>query len=811
MPSITLLLRAEWRRRWTSWLALAFLVSLIGGTVLAGVSSAQRTSSAFPTFVNTYRYDVGVFGLKPFPQNFGHIKNVHDVAISRYFFNGNATASGQIVPSGDLSVLSLPTSHLNTTLKLLSGHLPVRPYDVLVGYSMQQQFDLHIGSTVTVPFYKISQTHEVLSSNVAPPAKGRRITFRVVGVEASMIDFPTSTPTYSVYTSAAFTRVARGTIVGAGFAQVRLVDGAKDLPRYQFYVNNLGKHGNYFVESEDSSITAIEGSVHPQVVGWWLFALFAALAGFALIGQALSRQTLFEKDAYPTLAALGFRPQQFFWLGMIRSAVVALMGGIGALVLAFLVSPLTPVGEARAAASSIGFVVEGSTFLLGLLAIVVVVLVLAIVPAWRGAQVEVERRRENQTQATGVSKVATGLAAMGSPPSVLIGVRNALERGRGRTSVPLTTALVGTVLAVAALVASMVFGASLTNLLSTPRLYGANWQVDLQNVSNRTLKTMLPTLKANHNVDRVTYGGIGKFINVNGVPVQSIYVNVAKGPMVFSLVSGRYPTGFGQLDLGETSLKQAHAQVGSRVSVSVVDLKGVSHDRDFTVAGTVAIPPSEQIGGLGDGAVILISALENLACSSGPSSAPCIAAINNKIASGDSWRVEIGVRSTPAGLRLAKQLRHKYAATYTVPTRPTDLVNFGQAVDFPLLLGITLALFGVATLTHVLFVSVTRRRRQFALLKVLGFVRRQVRTAMCWQATTIAVIGVLFGVPLGVLAGKVVWKQFASGLGAVPVAVVSVGTTVMLIAVILVGAILLSIVPATLAARIAPAEALRES
>ena len=30
MPSIAMLLRGEWRRRWTSWLALAFLISLIG-------------------------------------------------------------------------------------------------------------------------------------------------------------------------------------------------------------------------------------------------------------------------------------------------------------------------------------------------------------------------------------------------------------------------------------------------------------------------------------------------------------------------------------------------------------------------------------------------------------------------------------------------------------------------------------------------------------------------------------------------------------------------------------------------------------
>ena len=811
MPSITLLLRAEWRRRWKSWVALAFLISLIGGTVLAGVSAAQRTSSAFPSFVKHYGFDAGAFGMVAFPADFDRARNVESVAVSTYYFNGNATAAGQFVPGGDLDVLSLPTSHLDTTLKLISGRLPTTPKEVLVGYSMQQQYGLHVGSTVTVPFYALKQRKQVIDNDLPPPAKGPRTTFRVVGIEASLIDFPSTTPTYSIYTSAAFTRATGGLVASGFFAQVRLRGGTADMPRFQSYVNNLGKRGDYFYQTEDATTSAIEESIHPQVIGWWLFALFALLAGLALIGQALSRQTLFEKDSYPTLAALGFRPQQFFWLSMIRSSIVGLLGGVGALVLAFLVSPLTPVGEARAAALSHGFVVNATTWGLGLLAIVLAVFVLAITPSWRAAQVEAERNRRNNVQFSGVSKVATGLAALGSPPSVLIGVRNALERGRGRSSVPLTTALVGTVVAVAALIAPTVFGSSLTNLLSTPRLYGAKWQVDLENLSTSKLHSLLPALKANPSVDRVTYGQVGKIINVNGVPIESIYVTVAKGAMVYSLVSGRYPTGFGQMDLGQTSLAQVHAHVGSRVSVSVLDLKNVTRHREFTVVGSIAVPPSDGIGGLGDGVLMTIRGIENLACGSGPTSSPCVAQINNKIDNNNSWSVAIKVHSGAVGRRTVQRLERKYAAYYNVQIRPTNLTNFGQAVDFPLLLGITLALFGATTLAHLLFVSVTRRRRQFALLKVLGFLRRQVRIAMCWQAMTVALIGVVFGVPIGVLAGKAIWKDFAASLGAVPVALVPVLTVIVLVVVIIAGAVLLSLVPATLAARITPAEALRES
>ena len=83
-----------------------------------------------------------------------------------------------------------------------------------------------------------------------------------------------------------------------------------------------------------------------------------------------------------------------------------------------------------------------------------------------------------------------------------------------------------------------------------------------------------------------------------------------------------------------------------------------------------------------------------------------------------------------------------------------------------------LAVFGAATLAHLLVVSVSRRRREIGLLKVLGFVNGQVVSAVAWQATTLAVIGIAVGVPLGVVIGRAVWRTFANNLGAVPVAVV---------------------------------------
>ncbi|MGD0691344.1 MAG: FtsX-like permease family protein [Acidimicrobiales bacterium] len=790
---------------------LSLLVAIIGATALSGFSADQRTNAAFPSFVQRYGFNAEVYGFRGIPKNLPGTKYIRTVSRGVGFLNGNVMAAGHFVPGTYVSVIGLPTSHLDSSLKLLSGHWPVKPDQALVGFSMQQQYGLHVGSVIEVPFYSPAQRNAVLNGSTSPNVRGPTITFHVVGVEASLGDFPSASPTFSIYTGEAFAAKHGSSILGVDYAQVRLVHGELDMPQFQPLVNNYDGGAKLFVQDEDVGTAAIETSIHPQAVGWLLFGVFAALAGMALIAQALSRQSLVERESYPSLVAIGMRPQQLFKLGMLRSGVIGVVGAIGALVLAFAFSPLTPVGEAGVAASNQGFYFDATVYWLGTVAIVIGVLLLAVVSSWRAAQVRGVRTRDERDASYRSSSVATSIGKLGAPPSILIGIRNALERGRGRTTVPVVTALIGTVLAVAALAATSVFGSSLSNLVATPRLYGSNWQVDLQNVPTNKIHPLISALKRDASVTRVTYGGQGKYVNINGVPVPSIYVDVVKGPMVFSLVDGQHVRTASEIDVGTTSLASAHSHVGATVRLSVSNLKGKVHTQPFTVIGSVAIPPDFELGGPGAGAVVLLSGLESLACDSTSSSNPCIEAINQKLDAANSWNVEIGVVAGTAGQSTVRRIERKYAPYVNIETLPTNLVNFGQAVDFPLLLGGTLALFGAAMLAHLLFVSVSRRRRQFALLRVLGMYRRQVASTLCWQSMTVAVVGVVLGVPIGIAVGRVVWHAFAIKLGVVPAEVVSAGDLLGLVAAIVVGGFLLSIIPSVLSTRVHPAEALREA
>ena len=494
---------------------------------------------------------------------------------------------GQFVPNEDLSVLSLPTSNLSTTIKLTSGRLPTGLHDAIVGFSMQQQFGLRIGSIVTVPFYSAAQRQQEFATNGFLPPHGPRESFRVVGFEVSESDFPSTSPSYSLYTSPAFDREVGRDTVFAGYLQRRLRHGVNDMPKLQTSVNHhQPKSGFTYMQNEDSTAAAIAQSIQPQATGWWFFALFATLAGLALVGQALSRQSLVERESYPALTAIGLRPQQLFGLGMVRAGAIGIAGALGAVVLELAVSPLTPVGEARAADPVPGFVFDPALLGLGVLIIVVVVSALAVAPSWRAAHGGVGRIARDQPVRHSNATVAL-VARTGAPPSLLVGVRNALDRGRGRSSVPVATALVGATVAVMALVATTVFGASLTHLVKTPPLYGQNWQLDMGSLTTKQVHTAIAEFDHDPTVTRVTYGFTGKYVRIGSVVVQGIFVDVAKGPLAFSLVNGHAAVGTHQMLLGSTTMSQAHLHVGSHVVVTLINKSGRVLARKLEVVGTV--------------------------------------------------------------------------------------------------------------------------------------------------------------------------------------------------------------------------------
>ncbi len=137
------------------------------------------------------------------------------------------------------------------------------------------------------------------------------------------------------------------------------------------------------------------------------------------------------------------------------------------------------------------------------------------------------------------------------------------------------------------------------------------------------------------------------------------------------------------------------------------------------------------------------------------------------------------------------------------------IAAFGSAQRIPLALSGLLALAAIGTLVHVLVTSIRRRRRDLAVLKTLGFVRRQVSATVAWQASTLAAIALLIGLPVGVAVGRWGWTLFANAIGVLPVPVVDLPPLLVAIPVTLLLANLIALIPGRLAAATRPAAVFR--
>jgi hypothetical protein len=141
--------------------------------------------------------------------------------------------------------------------------------------------------------------------------------------------------------------------------------------------------------------------------------------------------------------------------------------------------------------------------------------------------------------------------------------------------------------------------------------------------------------------------------------------------------------------------------------------------------------------------------------------------------------------------------------------RPAEIVNYKTIGITPTLLVSGLAVGAIAALALTLLSSVRQRRRDLALLKTMGFVRRQLAAAVAWQATVAAVVGIVVGVPLGVIAGRWLWTLFAEQIYAVPYPTVPVLSLVLVAVGTLVLANVIAAFPARTAARTPTAFLLR--
>jgi ABC-type antimicrobial peptide transport system permease subunit len=573
--------------------------------------------------------------------------------------------------------------------------------------------------------------------------------------------------------------------------------------------------GQILTISQANQVAATQQAIHPQAIALAAFAALAGLIALAVVGQLLSRQLALDAAEFPVLRAIGATRASLVALSLARLAIVTLAGGVIAVAVAIAASPLMPIGPARLAEPHPGTEVNLAILGLGFAAIALLPLALLAGAAWRAAQAAGGPLGVAEpAQPARRSRIGGALTRAGSVTGG-VGVAMAFEPGHGRTAVPVRTALAGSVIAVAALAAAAVFGTSLVALVSTPHDYGQNWdaQLDLE-FGGAPGAFGAHVIAAEHAVTGYASGNYGQLV-IGGQVVPAIGLDQPAGGGYLTMLAGRAPAGADEIALGAQTLRTLHARVGQTVPVTVEQiapgLPGVR--RDMRITGVAVLPAfgrgSFTPTGLGTGAVATASLLS-------VRSVPDATTLCHTKATCYNFfliRLRPGTDAAAAAATLTSSVTKagcpQGSCMVVSDQRPTDIKDYASVRDTPLVLAAVLIVFAVGTLAHVLLTGVRRRRRDLALLKTLGFARSQVLGVVAWEASAFAVVALLIGLPLGILAGRWAWAYFANAAGAPAGATVPLTAVLLAIPVTLALANLIAAWPGWTAARLRPALVLR--
>jgi ABC-type antimicrobial peptide transport system permease subunit len=793
--------RGDVRRRWRAWLGVVVLVGLFGGIVTAAAAGARRTDGAYDRFVaanHGAEYLIDDFVPNPEaavlnPATVAALPAVAEADSFRVFgpvndvgYNLVASPDGRAYGTG-----------LNR-LKVLRGRLPDpgRADEAVADFTMP---GARIGQRVRVPLVASAggDTHN-------PDLSGTPVwaTFTVVGIVAAPAQFPPfasnsyfNGPNY--YLTPAFYRVHETSVAAYEFSLVQLRPGASAAAA-QRQLEPFA-HGRPVSEHELAGQDRdVNRSTHLVAVALWLLAGLLMVVAVLVLGQLLARQIALDATDYPVLYALGMTRRQLAVLAVLRGTVIGAAGAVLAVAVAIALSPLTPIGLARTAEPDPGIAFDMRVLVTAVAGTTIVAAVLTLWPAWRAAAASAALRTDDHDGPGRRSAVAGASARAGLPVTLTAGVRMALERGHGRTSVPVRTTIGGAIVGLGAMVASLVFGASLSHLIGSPPLYGVTWDTEIWNNNGPSaVPAAGPVVRADPDIATAAFIQTGIDFRLGGHVLSGFAYTPVKGTFAASMLTGRVPAAAGEVALGASTA----AQLGVRPGAT---LRGNAENEGapevpVRVVGTAVLPPGDVSAHLGDGVIVTRQALVRLA--GGRARSPYVMAV--------TFRPGVGTAQGVA--RLDRRLAAVDKNFFTQPpTTPTDLVNFGRIQNLPLILASGLAVLALITVAHLLATSIRRRRRDLAILKMLGFTHADVGRAVAWQATTLAVVTLAVGVPLGVAAGRIAWRLFAGHLGVVPEVTTPVVLLVLAATATVLLANLISIGPAVTAMRIRPASVLRE-
>ncbi len=812
--------RVTFGRRAGGLVGIALLVGSVGGLAMGAVAGARRTQSSFPTFLasrnpsdllvlhndsatDSNASDAGFLRALRALRQVKWVESTTDPSEQVLGANGTPAqdvrsrmfdSSAQVLAdvNGEFYDQDRPT--------VIQGRLadPQRANEMVMSDAAAQLLRLHVGDVVHFGFYTNAQTVEAGYGTAAQKPR-RAIGVKLVGIvrfpfEIVRDDFDQGLRL--VLLTPALTRPLERCCANGVQAGVRLRDGSRDTVVVESEIKKLPFSSVVQVKAVEEATA--ERAIAPQSVALGVFGAIAALAALLIAGQAIGRQMLAGSEDFEVLRALGASPGMTAADSLIGVIGAVVSGAFLAAVVAVALSPLSPLGPVRPVYRHRSVAFDWAVLGAGVAALVVGLGAIAFVLAYRQAPHRVSRRAKLVTRRR--SRVAMFVATSGLAVSGVVGVRLALDPGRDKRAVPVRSAIFGAALAIVVVVGTVTFGSSLKTLVSHPALYGWDWNYEM--VGNFGGLADVPLPQTGRLLDHDAYVAAwtrASFddLRIDGqdVPVLGTTPNASVAPPVLTGHALEAPN---QVVFGASTLTQLHRRIGQTVTFD----NGVDKPTRLEIVGTATLP---AIGAgqtlhleIGTGAVIseLLIPERDRGFGDLPNSPEAVFV-----------RFRVGA-DPAAGLRSLEKIAAEVAGILghgppaVLPVqRPAEIVNYRSMGDTPAVLGAALATGATFALGLTLLASVRRRRRELALLKTLGFTRRQLAATVAWQASIAITVGVILGVPLGIIIGRALWDKFATALHVVSQPTVPALTIALVVAAALVLTNIVAAIPGLQAAR----------
>jgi hypothetical protein len=808
--------RASFRRRWRGLAGIALLLGLVGGLSLFALAGARRTQSAYPRFLrstnpSTMAVVVGGMSGDGRAQAYDaldQIAHLPQVVSARAYvsfyaapwingspdFNANFEAIGSVDGRYFDQDVFTPTKGRRPD--------PTRSDEVAVNAEAARRYGYHVGQRID--FGTVSQAdldNPAFSENPQPRLLTKAT---IVGVgafiEEVMQDDTDRSPL--VLFTPAFVNEAKG-LENYAWQGLVLRHGDADIVSVEQAIDAKSDPGAPQLYRETSTdVFHAQQAVRPISLALAAFGAIAGVAGLVLVGQALSRSVRVERDQYAVARSMGAGPGAIALASAAGPVLAVVVGSALAMVVATIASPAMPIGPVRQFEVHRGINVDWTVLGLGGATLMLVLSAIAAFVGWRGTPHRVAQRAVPSKP----SSVAAVARSSGLPLPLVTGLRLALEPGQGTTAVPVRSVMAGTALALTALIAALTFGASLDHLVARPRLGGWDWDValvDSQGYGNTNPAATTEILGSDPDVTQWggAFYGADEF---DGVKVPLLGIDPGS-PVIPPIRAGRMIVRPGEIVLGTASLAQLHKNVGDTVMSSTGPRR---------IVGTATFPSIGQVHSdhtsLGVGGIVVSEEVPGYARNTGgaegaplpPEYGPNVLFIRFRQGA-DQRAVIERLNGTAPGLGDSGGI------TVVPVQRSAEIVNSDNISGSSMLLGIAVAVSALASLAIALTAAVRRRRRDLALLKALGFTRRQLSATVAWQATSTTIVGLLIGVPLGVAFGRVLWVQFAGQLDVLAEPSVPLSAIGVVAVVALVAANILAALPARYARAVPPSLVLR--